>query len=279
MSVRAAILVVMVFGTLGCKDSQPTQIQGGQLPPMLGAAPVPISARLANKAGEPVEGPLSFNVVPADIATVSAGTLTCAKTGDATVVIAGGGLSVSKPLKCRVVHELELPSEMELILGNAPSPLPLKVLDEAGRPLSEASGVTIAAANPSVVRTSGFRLEPLMVGATKITATAGAVSTSTEIRVIKKAKVDSLNLGDGASVTYTLNQGKYVVEVTVRASDGSGYGVVVRWVGANCAASAEAQKHRVTCEVENTASLVVENPTTFGMGPSEQGNLVVYQTP
>src|SRR5213083_1356402 len=73
---------------------------------------------------------------PADVVeVVSGGGLRCLKTGDATVTLAGGGLSTPVAVKCRIPTEVEVPQELQLVLGSAPAPLHARVLGEGGREL------------------------------------------------------------------------------------------------------------------------------------------------
>lgn len=73
-------------------------------------------------------------------------------------------------------------------------------------------------------------------------------------------------LKEGQSLTFRVPPGTYSVRVTA-----SNKGIKARWVGASCNASSREEKvYETTCSLPEEAQFVVENPTTVGLGPSEQ---------
>lgn len=46
----------------------------------------------------------------------------------------------------------------------------------------------------------------------------------------------------------------------------SGDGATVKWVGSGCPGSEVEKQYSVACEMTQTGQLIVENPSTFGMG-------------
>lgn len=78
-------------------------------------------------------------------------------------------------------------------------------------------------------------------------------------------------LGEGQELLWKMPAGRYRVRAT--ASD---KGLKIKWVGADCASSPkEVKVYDDTCEVSSEAQLIVENPTGFGFGPSEQVSVTV----
>lgn len=82
----------------------------------------------------------------------------------------------------------------------------------------------------------------------------------------QKVVDDFRSLPDGKAVIFRLPAGHYRIRVT-----SSNNGIKARWVGASCSASPVEQKvYEATCDPTAEAQFVVENPTTLGLGPSEQ---------
>jgi len=78
---------------------------------------------------------------------------------------------------------------------------------------------------------------------------------------------ETQTLGEGVQLSYTLPAATYRAEIT-----SSNNGVVVSWVGgsgAGCAASVETKTYTSTCTLSLQGQVVIQNPTTFGLGGSE----------
>jgi hypothetical protein len=77
---------------------------------------------------------------------------------------------------------------------------------------------------------------------------------------------DFRSLPDGKAIIFRLPAGHYRIRVT-----SSNNGIKARWVGVSCYASSAEQKiYDTTCDPTAEAQFIVENPTTLGLGPSEQ---------
>ena len=133
----------VLLGALSGCGEKPTRIDVGGLTqtfanPVLSADPVPLHADVLGESGKPVDGvDLSWSVVPAGIATVTDSALTCLKGGDAAVVVAGGGLTETVPMRCRIVAKIQAPDTLALVIGDPPTPLQLVALDPDGKPLTD----------------------------------------------------------------------------------------------------------------------------------------------
>jgi len=266
---------------IGCSDRTPARIEFSAPPAMiLTTSPTPLGARAVNKAGEPVpEVTFSYSAIPTDVVAVEPdGTLACRKSGDAIITIAGGGLSTNATTKCRIAARVKAPKELRLVLQNEPVELKPTGIGQDGKPLTDVIP-EMRSSDPAVVRVVGRALQPASVGKAVVTSAVGDASAVTEVEVIEKIETQTLALSDGANMTWTLQQGTYVVEVTVKAADRSRNGVTLRWVGTTCPDQPESQEIQARCRVDNTASLTVTNPTTFGMGPSASGFINIYKVP
>lgn len=79
------------------------------------------------------------------------------------------------------------------------------------------------------------------------------------------------SLADGRAITFRVPAGHYRIRVTA-----SNNGIKARWVGVSCAASPSEQRvYEATCDPAAEVQFVVENPTAFGLGASEQVSINV----
>src|SRR6267378_5584622 len=119
-----SILFCVCALTVACADSAPAKITFTAPPPLIVSGKIiRLNGALANKKGEPIGGQAgTCSAAPADVVEVlAAGALRCLKTGDATLTLAGGGLSSPLVVKCRIPTEIAMPQELQLVLGSAPA--------------------------------------------------------------------------------------------------------------------------------------------------------------
>lgn len=69
---------------------------------------------------------------------------------------------------------------------------------------------------------------------------------------------------EGGSLSYYLSPDTYELELT-----SSNYGVSIEWIGANCLNVSEQQVYNEDCHLDMSGQLVIGNPTTWGLGPTE----------
>lgn len=82
---------------------------------------------------------------------------------------------------------------------------------------------------------------------------------------------DFQTLKDGHYVTYRIPSGHYRIRVTANNN-----GIKARWVGVSCYASPKEEKiYEATCDPAAEVQFIVENPSRFGMGDSEQATISV----
>jgi hypothetical protein len=90
-----------------------------------------------------------------------------------------------------------------------------------------------------------------------------ASTTSNSAPTVAYSKTETIQEGQLLSVT--LPAGKYRAEIT-----SSNNGVIVSWVGGSqCAKSIEVIEYANNCELTIQGQLLVENPTTLGLGGAE----------
>ena len=224
--------------------------------------------------------PATVSATPSDVAVVGQDmTLHCLKSGEVEVIASAGPASTRGSFRCRPVARIEAPSEVRLILPNGPTEPKIALLDAEGNEYSDVAP-TLAVEDGRIATTSGGNLSPVHVGATNLVVTAGSVRETIPVTVVRKIDSKPLLLNDGARVAYTLQQGRYEIEVKGRASNGSKFGVTAKWVGgAGCDDVAETQELTSSCTIENTGSVIIENPTALGLGPAFDGFVNIYQVP
>jgi hypothetical protein len=78
-------------------------------------------------------------------------------------------------------------------------------------------------------------------------------------------------LADGSAMVFRVPAGHYRIRVTA-----SNNGIKARWVGVSCASSPAEQKvYEAICDPAAEVQFIVENPTTFGLGASEQVSITI----
>ena len=272
---------VLVSGLCGCADTTPSRldVKEGSLR-LTGKMPVPLGVVLLNKAGQTLLEPsLTYSATPSSVlSTTPDGKVSCLKSGEGTVLIAGGGQSASVTVLCRLVVSVKGPTDTRLILGRTPDAVAFEALDESGVAVPDVS-LYVSSSDPKVVRIDRNALVAVSTGEAKVTAKAGDATMSFSVSVVELITSQPLVLNDGASVTFTLQQGHYELDINAKAEiEANKDGVTVSWVGTDCPAAKEAREHHLRCTVAQTASLTVRNPTSFGLGPALNGFINLYRT-
>lgn len=247
---------------------------------LVSAHEVSLGPDVRNKAGDRLaEAPVRFSVEPAEVGVVTQDQgFRCIHTGDATITASSGAATHAESVRCRLVEMVKVPAHVLLIIPNDPVEPKVTLLDEQGNPLKDVSPV-LTSADPQVVAIERGRLRPLQVGVSRVTVTAGARRATLNATVYRKVKSEPLLLNDGTRYNLTLGQGSYEAEIRVQ-SGGTAHGVTLQWIGGEyCENKGEAQEITARCRINNTGSLIITNPSTFGLGPAADGFLNIYEVP
>jgi hypothetical protein len=121
--------------------------------------------------------------------------------------------------------------------------------------------------------------QSVSLGRALLRASAGSVAALTQVTVAEEVVAAPLLLNDGARQAWTLPNGTYEVEVTVKPEMNVRDGVIVSWPGSNVGTVAERQSHRLRGRVVETSALTIENPTVLGMGAKVDGFVRVLRVP
>lgn len=270
----------LVLGLACAAGDRAEQIEfGASSAPIYRTGPVDLRVRAVNARGREVANvEFQYTATPSEVVTIDAqGRVTCHRVGEATVTASGGGAIGHTAVRCRPVLELKAPKSLQLVEGGEPRGLDLSVKFIGGD--SEEFHFDAKSADEAVVQLDNQRVVGKMLGRTTLTTTVGDHQAVTNVEVVRKIEQGPLMLNDGASTNWTLGRGKYLVRADV-STPSNPYGVTVRWVGgADCKAVPESQRPESTCRVPDTGSVIIENPTTFGLGPLARGNVSIYQVP
>ena len=276
----ASLLCTLACGGINPFAPQPASL-GYSAPtmPVVNGDALPLSLAVKDKNGTVIPGkPVTATVTPPDIAVVtSTGELRCLQSGDATVTLAHEALTTSFPLQCRLVATLGVPPSLRINLGTQ-VPLPAEPKDSQGRTVADVP-LTASSSDTEVLVVNKGKLTPMIVGKARLKVEGAGHSEETEVSVVRQYITESLALRDGEGMTWALPAGSYELEIQVKANDGTAGGVTATWMGVDCPGAPESPDIKQVCKVERAASLVVQNPTTFGMGPQMLGFLNVYQIP
>ncbi len=267
--------------TLACADRKPATIKFDAPPAAVtNTSYFSLHATVVNKKGEPIEGQaVAYSGSPADVLEVAPnGNLRCAKTGDATLALSAGGLAERVPLKCRVPTEISIPPEVQVVLGAAPVVVHSQALGEGGKPL-DGVAVELTSSDPGIATVDGDKVKGVAVGKARLQASAGGLTAVTPLEVVEKIISEALTLKDGASRSFTLQPGNYLVTIDLKVDERLKQGVTVAWAGTACDNQPEATAHRFKCRVAETATMTVTNPKLMGVGVTVAGTVSVFRVP
>lgn len=223
--------------------------------------------------------PVQFEVDPSSVAVITQTKgLRCTKTGNAVIKAHAGPATNSASISCRLVGRVVVEDKLRLMMPIDPVTPGIRVLDTEGQPiLTLRPELTVA--DEKVLKVEDGKFVPRRVGVTRVTASAGDKHADTLVTVVRKLKSEPLLLNDGARINQPLGQGSYEAEVKVRSGN-TNYGVTLTWVGGrHCENSGESQDIIARCTIDTAGALIIENPTAFGLGPSADGYLALYEIP
>ena len=105
LRLTSLLVVILLAIGLGCADKTPAGIDFTPPPFIVKWSPISIEASVVNQKGSRIEGiPLIYAATPADVAEVSAtGSFRCQKTGDATLVLSGGGITSEHSIRILIL--------------------------------------------------------------------------------------------------------------------------------------------------------------------------------
>lgn len=278
---RARLALLALLSAVGCNDKVPAKIDFS-LPKAIFSSDqeVKISPSIRNRSGELInEVSVKFDVDPPATAVITqTGSLRCIKSGEAVIFAAAGPAVHSERVRCELVGRIKAPRQIRLIIPTDPVDPEVELFDLDGKAIRELIP-QFEVKDSEVMTVQGGKFIPRQVGATSVTVSAGDKQVTVLVSVIQKVKREPLLLSDGARLNFTLGRGNYEAEVKVRSGN-TQYGVTLNWVGGRgCQDHPEAQEITSRCTIDTTGAMIIENPTTLGLGPSADGYLAIYEVP
>jgi hypothetical protein len=212
------------------------------------------------------------------------GELQCQRFGTTTATVSAPPLQVDIVVECMLVREVA-PSvpELELVLSrdDAGAPVPARggpltftVVGLDGQPIPGVQA-TVTASSPDV-----FTLHPdgsveaLRRGRGSVKAVFSTRLGTTEVRVLEEvATRKAVPLADGATLSLPLGPGSYKVAA------GGTEAIALRAEGGACPDQDAAVQVEAACTFDQAGALVIENPSTFGLGAASTVSVRVLQLP
>lgn len=239
-----------------------------------------IAPTVTNPRGETLNGfPVKLEVEPAAVAVVTqAQGLRCVSSGEAVLLGAAGPATHSERFRCQLVGRIEVAPHLRVVLGGGAVDPAISIFGTDGHEI-RGLAPSFSIADEQVLREEEGKLIPVGVGVSRVTVQAGDRSTNTLVTVVRQLKNEPLLLNDGHRINYALPHGNYEVIVRVRSGN-TGHGVTLTWVGGDgCVNQPESQDFTSRCRIDSSGALIVENPTTFGLGPAADGVISIYEAP
>jgi len=274
-------LPLALLAITGCGDTKPAKIDlAAPAGSIVNRNPLPLHASVENAKGEILAGQsLAYrSTAPEALEVSSDGSLLCLKTGDATVIVSGGGLTRNVSIACRIPSMIDMPPDLRLDLAKGAVTLQARALGEGGVPLTGVA-VPIASSDVSIVTVEGSRLKPVAVGRTTLRAALDPIVAVTRVEVVNTVVSERMTLADGKARAFELAPGTYHVMVDFKAALNVRQGVALSWSGPSCPAQLEQMTHDLTCRTEVPATLTVTNPAQIGVGVPVVGSVTVERVP
>ena len=198
-----------------------------------------------------------LRVEPPELAALAQdGSLRCQRSGDGKVHVKIGTVSSLRPLRCRLVARIEHGEVGRVEMNAGPIDPKLRVLDSAGRELSDVP-VSLASSATSVIQARGAALVPLKVGRANVLARAGAVTKELKLEVIRRLSPEALPIDDNKRIHYSLEPGKYELAMRLPGA----HEVTIEWRGAPyCGSTSTGTEHSSICTLQGKGGVVFDNP-------------------
>jgi hypothetical protein len=250
----------------GCQKEPPPESVRMELPSVvLDRTPIRpvVKGRRKRESITVPQSSYTVRAEPPELATANAdGTLSCTKSGDGKAIVAVQGVRAQAELRCRLLDRIEADELSTLDLKKGAVPLKARVVDKAGRELSDVP-MTVSSTNREVLTVQEFTVTPMTVGAATLIVRAGSVEKKLDVRVVQSIDFVAQSLRGGRRIDITLPPGNHEIEVTL----GAPKELAIDWRGARqCNYRKTAAVHRSSCVLEEKGGAVVDNPAFVESG-------------
>jgi hypothetical protein len=266
---------------VGCQKEAPPESVRMELPSVvLDRTPIRpiVKGRRHRESITLPQGAYALRAEPPELASASEnGTLSCQKSGDGKALVAVQGVRAQAALRCRLVDRIEADELATLDLKKGGAPLKARVVDKAGRELSDVP-ISVSSSNREVLTVQDFQVTPMAVGAATLVLRAGSKEKKLDVRVVRSIDFQAQGLRGGRRIDITLPAGNHEIEVTLREPKE----LRIDWRGARqCNYLKTAATHRSSCMLEEKGGAVVDNPAFVESGETAlaKDRVVVRQIP
>lgn len=272
--------VLVVITVVACADKTPVKFRYDLPAAVTNPSYFSFQASAVNKKDQVISGKtVAVSGGLAEILEVTpSGQLRCAKTGDATLTLTAGSYSENVPVKCRIPTEIDMPAEIQVVVGKPPVAVHPPILGEAGKALTDVS-VNLSSSDPAVLAVEGDKVKGLKVGKAHLTGSLGGISAITTVEVVETVVDEALTLKDGANRTVSLQPDNYRVIVNVKEDPRLKQGVTIAWSGTPCEGKPESATQLENCRVLEPSTVSVANPKLFGIGATITGHFQIFRIP
>jgi hypothetical protein len=279
---RASFALVLLGSALvGCQQQPPPESVRVELPSVVvnrdPIRPV-VKARRSRESTTVGQGAYAMRAEPPALATTSSdGTLSCAKSGDGTVVVDVQGVRAKADLRCRLVDRIEVDELSTIDIKQGAVVLKARAVDKAGKELADVP-ISVSPTNTEPLTVRDFQVTPVAVGSTTLVVRAAHVERKINVRVVRSIDFEAQPLRGGRRIDISLPKGNHEIEVTLREPKE----LSIDWRGARqCNYNATAATHRSSCMLENKGGAVVDNPAFVESGETKIATerVVVRQIP
>jgi hypothetical protein len=245
----------------------PEQIVGGDGARVI----VTLTAQDGNRNTSQAEHDLVVD--PPELATVTKkGFVTCQESGDGKLSLTIGDVTGTTPLACRMVAKIEARDVGRVDIADGAFEPEVKILDKAGKELPDVK-LAYSPKITSAVKAKGLQLVPAGVGQTEVIASAGPISTSFKVEVVKRLTPEALPMSDNRRIDFSLPPANYELVVNLNEPKP----IRVTWRTAPyCHYDTKPKKvHVATCTLREKGGVVFDNPAFLNDGSTEVGHKYV----
>ncbi len=230
--------------------------------------PAKVTVRTYNAEGANAvsEEEYNFAAQPADMITIDThGTLTCKRSGDATVSLTLGANQRSVQVKCRLVARIDASDVGRVELTAGLIKPRIRVLGKHDEELDSVQ-LLLSSKNTEVMVPQGSELLPKNVGTATILARAGQVTQTFKVDVIRKVNPEALPLEQNHKIYFSLEPAKYELRVVLPEPKR----LSAEWRSAPyCNYAATAKEHVSVCVLRAKGGVVFDSPSYLMSGSTE----------
>lgn len=244
-----------------------------------GEEPLPLPVMLMDHDGNEVTSLTpEITTTNADVLSIENAAVVGKATGVASVVAKLHNVEARALAEVVEIDSVDVPAKFSVPLSRAKGRLlTVKVKTVDGRLLEEAN-VSLSSTDPRMEIHNGSYVVAKELVAAELQVRVAGQEYPVQAFAVEEFSPVPLNIRDGNQTSIEFSPGSYLVTVKNRSNNGAHWGLTARWMGTDCRGSSEAKEFFLVCDVRSPSTLVLENPTNFGLGPAQVGTLTRLRT-